>query len=117
MVIPTKVYQAAAAGRAVVSADTPALREVFTPEEDVLAVRPVMPARSPPCCGVFAIRPISAPRIGAAAGRLLGEHLDRRAQGARLGSVLAEAFPDLAERLAAAESAPMAAVLARAPVG
>ena len=36
MVIPNKVYEAAAVGRAVVSADTPAMREVFTDGEDIV---------------------------------------------------------------------------------
>lgn len=35
-VIPHKVYQAAASGRAVVTADTPAIREVFSPEDAIL---------------------------------------------------------------------------------
>ncbi len=117
MVIPTKVYQAAASGRAVVSADTPALREVFRPEEDVLAVRPGDAVALTVMLRRLRDTPDLAPRIGGAAGRLLAEHLDRRAQGARLGSVLAAAFPDLAERLAAAEPAAMAPVSAGAPGG
>ncbi len=36
MVIPNKVYEAAAVGRAVVTADTPAVRELFTADENVV---------------------------------------------------------------------------------
>ncbi len=39
-VVPNKVYQGLALGRAMVTADTPALREFFTPGEHLLAVRP-----------------------------------------------------------------------------
>ena len=40
MVIPNKVYQALAVGRAVVTADTPAIRELFTDGEHLLTVPP-----------------------------------------------------------------------------
>jgi glycosyltransferase involved in cell wall biosynthesis len=100
MVIPTKVYQAAAAGRAVVSSDTPALREVFTPEEDVLTVRDGDPRALAVMLRRLRDTPELAPRIGAAAGRLLAEHLDPAAQGARLRAVLTTTFPDLAGRFA-----------------
>ena len=40
MVIPNKVYQAAAVGSAIVTADTPAIREVFVPGESVYAIEP-----------------------------------------------------------------------------
>ena len=40
MVIPNKVYQALAVGRAVVTADTPAIRELFTDGEQLLTVPP-----------------------------------------------------------------------------
>jgi glycosyltransferase involved in cell wall biosynthesis len=39
-VVPNKVYQALAVGRPVVSADTPAMREWFTPGVDCLLTRP-----------------------------------------------------------------------------
>jgi len=115
MVVPTKVYQAAAAGRAVVTADTPALREVFTPGEDVLTVRAGDPAALAATLRRLRDVPEEAGRIGAAAGRLLAEHLDARAQGARLGAILAATFPELASRFAET-AAPIVPVLARAPV-
>ncbi len=115
MVIPTKVYQAAAAGRAVVSADTPALREVFTPGVDVLTVRAGDPVALVAMLRRLRDTPDLAPRVGAAAGRLLAEHLDTRAQSTRLAGVLAGAFPDLAARFDT-PPAPIVPVLARAPV-
>jgi len=105
MVIPTKVYQAAAAGRAVVTMDTPALREVFTPEVDVLTVRAGDPRALAAMLRRLRDDPALAPRIGSAAGRLLVEHLDPAAQGARMRTVLAAAFPDLATRFAPVPSA------------
>jgi GT2 family glycosyltransferase/glycosyltransferase involved in cell wall biosynthesis len=39
MVIPNKVYEAAAVGRAIVTADTPAIREVFADGEDLVLCR------------------------------------------------------------------------------
>jgi glycosyltransferase involved in cell wall biosynthesis len=111
MVIPTKVYQAAASGRAIVSADTPALREVFTPGEDVLTVRPGDAGGLAAALRTLRDTAALAPRIGAAAGRLMAEHLDAEAQGARLAEVLADAFPDLGGRVAGAPA------LARALVG
>lgn len=40
MVIPNKVWQAAGAGCAILTADTPAIREVFVPDVSILACRP-----------------------------------------------------------------------------
>jgi glycosyltransferase involved in cell wall biosynthesis len=40
MVVPNKVYQAAQVGRAIVTADTPAIREVFAHGESVYAIAP-----------------------------------------------------------------------------
>jgi glycosyltransferase involved in cell wall biosynthesis len=99
MVIPTKVYQAAASGRAVVSADTPALHEIFTPETDVLTV----PPGDAPALAAMLQRlrdtPDLAPRIGAAAGRLVAEELGPAAQGDRIRTILRATFPDLARGL------------------
>lgn len=40
LVIPNKIYQAVAMGKAVVSADTPAVRELFTDRENILLCKP-----------------------------------------------------------------------------
>jgi glycosyltransferase involved in cell wall biosynthesis len=98
MVIPTKIYQAAAVGRAIVTGETPALREIFTPGEDVLAVPRGNPGALAAALRRLRDTPDLAPRLGAAAARLLGEHLDRGAQGARLRALLESAFPDLRAR-------------------
>jgi glycosyltransferase involved in cell wall biosynthesis len=96
--VPTKVYQAAAAGRAIVTGDTPAVREVFTPDDDVLVV-----PRGDPGALVAMLRrlrdtPELGPRLGRRAGALVAEHLDARAQGARVRALLGAAFPDLGDR-------------------
>jgi glycosyltransferase involved in cell wall biosynthesis len=114
-VIPTKVYQAAASGRAIVTAETPAIREVFTPETDVLTVRAGDSAALAATLRRLRDDPALAPRIGTAAGRLLAEHLDAAAQGARMRAVLAAAFPDLATRFGPGGSAP-ASEPASAPI-
>lgn len=106
MVIPTKVYQAAASGRAVVTADTPALREVFTPGADVLTVRADDPGDLAILLRRLRGEPETVTGVGMAAGRLLAEHLDAPAQGARLRGILSSAFPDLAERFVVPVAAP-----------
>jgi len=98
IVIPTKVYQATATGRAVVTGETPAIREVFTPGTHLVTV-----PRGDPGALAVALRQLrdDPPRraaLGAAAARLLAEHLDYAAQGARLRNVLTAAFPELAGR-------------------
>jgi glycosyltransferase involved in cell wall biosynthesis len=108
MVIPTKVYQAAASGRAVVGAATPARRGIFTPEPDVVAVPAADPAALAAALRRLRDAPELAPRLGAAAGRLLAEDLGPAAQGARMRTVLARTFAGLAPRLEAADPAPRA---------
>ncbi len=44
MVVPNKVYQAAQVGRPIVTADTPAIREVFRPGESIVAIDATPPA-------------------------------------------------------------------------
>ncbi|GIW39725.1 MAG: hypothetical protein KatS3mg076_0302 [Candidatus Binatia bacterium] len=44
LVVPNKVYQAAAVGRPIVTRDGPAIREIFRPGDDLLAVPPNDPA-------------------------------------------------------------------------
>jgi glycosyltransferase involved in cell wall biosynthesis len=106
MVIPTKVYQAAAAGRAVVTGDSPALRELFTPGAHVVAVPLGDPAALAAALRQLRDAPELGSRLGVAAARLLAARLDPAAQGTRLRDVLAAAFPELAPRLAAADAEP-----------
>ena len=105
IVIPTKVYQAAASGRAVVTGETPAIREVFTPGTHLLTV-----PRGDPGALAGALRQLrdDPPRrraLGSAAASLLADELDYAAQGARLRRVLTAAFPELAGRFAPVPSA------------
>jgi GT2 family glycosyltransferase/glycosyltransferase involved in cell wall biosynthesis len=80
MVIPNKVYEAAAVGRAVVTADTPAVREVFEDGTDVVL------------CGADGLELANAvarlagdeelrERLGAAARRLMLERFSAEALG------------------------------------
>jgi glycosyltransferase involved in cell wall biosynthesis len=105
MVIPTKVYQAAASGRPVVTGETPAIREVFTPGTHLLTV----PRGDPGALAAALRRLRDAPEIGrvlgAAASRMLAEDLDVRAQGMRLRTLLTSSFPELAGRFATVRTA------------
>lgn len=89
MVIPNKVYQAAAVGRAVVTADTPALREVFTPGVDV--------ATCPPADVAALVETIARlrddaerERLAAAASDLMARRFSAAAQAAALLSAVGE---------------------------
>jgi glycosyltransferase involved in cell wall biosynthesis len=93
MVVPNKVWQAAAVGRAIVTADTPAIREVFVPGESIrlvasepgalagaireLAAAPVLRERLAVGARVAALRSagadVRAARLREALGRLLAE--------------------------------------------
>jgi len=94
MVIPNKVYQAAASGRALITADTPALREVFTPGVDVAAC----PSGDAEAL-VTAIQALrhddERERLAAAALRLMAERFSSSARAA----ALARALGPLAGRL------------------
>jgi len=91
MVIPNKVYQAATVGRAVISADTPAVREVFTHGETAW----LCPAGDPRAladaimrlAGDAALRV----RLGEQAARLMRERFSLAARGQRLADILARA--------------------------
>jgi glycosyltransferase involved in cell wall biosynthesis len=84
MVIPNKVYQAAAAARPLVTRDGPGLREWFTPDEHCLAV----PAGDPTALAAAIVRLQDAPalgaRLGSAARRRVTTALDRGSQAERL---------------------------------
>jgi glycosyltransferase involved in cell wall biosynthesis len=95
MVVPNKVYQAAAAGRPLVTRDGPALREVLRPDEDCL----VCPPADPGALAAAIVRLLDDPALGARLGRSARARvLERFAperQGARLGALLAERFGPL----------------------
>jgi glycosyltransferase involved in cell wall biosynthesis len=88
-VVPNKVYQAMAVGRPIVTADTPAAREVLTPERDALLV----PAGD-------------AAALAAALARLAGDSALR----ARLGGAARERFLEMGTPAAVAR--PLHAALA-----
>jgi glycosyltransferase involved in cell wall biosynthesis len=90
MVVPNKVYQAAAAGRPLVTRDGPALREVLEPDEHCL----VCPAADADALAAQIARLLDDPALAARLGRAARAHvLERFAperQAARLGALLAE---------------------------
>ncbi len=92
MVIPNKVYEAATVGRAVISADTPAVREVFTHGETAW----LCPAGNPQALAE-AIRRLAGDvalrtRLGAQAARLMREQFSLATRGERLAAILATAM-------------------------
>ncbi len=76
MVIPNKVYQAAAMGRAVITADTEAVRELFESERDILLCRP------------------DGKSLAAAVARLIEDDELRAALGAEAARLMARRFAD-----------------------
>jgi glycosyltransferase involved in cell wall biosynthesis len=92
MVIPNKVYQAAAVGRPIVTADTPAVRELFTHGETAWLCRPGDPvalaAAIEAPCNDAALRQ----RLGAAAAALMADRFTPAAQGQRLASIFTAAI-------------------------
>jgi len=98
-VVPNKVYQAAAAGRPLVTRDGPALREVLTPNEHCLACPPGDPDALAGAIGRLLDDPAAAARMGAAARA----HLGRELGPARIGAALAQT---LASGLAVRAAAP-----------
>ncbi len=97
MVIPNKVYQAAAMGRAIVTADTPAVREVFSDGENIVLCRPDGRALAE-AIGRVAADAEMRRRIGENARRLVAGHLS--------GSALARRWRALVEGLAPELAAP-----------
>src|SRR5262249_56044391 len=67
MVVPNKVYQAAAAGRPLVTRDGPALREVLEPGVHCVACPPGDPAALATAVAELLALPPLAERLGAAA--------------------------------------------------
>jgi glycosyltransferase involved in cell wall biosynthesis len=83
-VVPNKVYQTLALGRAVVTASTPALRAAFTPGEHLLAVPPGDPASLADAITQLADDPALRTRLGAAGRARMSAEFDEAAVGRRL---------------------------------
>ena len=90
MVVPNKVWQAAAAGRPLVTRDGPALREVLTPGEHCVAVPAGDPAALAAAVRGLLDDPARAERLGRAARALVLERFTPERQAARLRALLAE---------------------------
>ena len=90
MVVPNKVWQAAAAGCPLVTRDGPALREVLTPGEQCLACPPADGDALAAAIARLLDDETFAERLGRAARvRVSAEYAPDR-QAARLGAILAE---------------------------
>jgi glycosyltransferase involved in cell wall biosynthesis len=88
MVVPNKVYQAAAAGRPLVTRDGPALREVLVPGEHCLVCPPEDPQGLADAIARLLDDPAAAARMGAAAR----VHLAREFAPSRIAERLAHAL-------------------------
>jgi GT2 family glycosyltransferase/glycosyltransferase involved in cell wall biosynthesis len=90
MVIPNKIYEAAAMGRPVVTGDTPAVREVFTDGVDV-----ALAANGGADIAAAIVRLIDSPELrlemGGAAAALMRDRFSERAQGLAWSGPLGEA--------------------------
>ena len=92
MVVPNKVYQAAAAGRPLVTRDGPALREVLRPDEHCLACAPADPEALAAAIARLLDDPDLAERLGRAARAHVLDRFSPERQAARLGALLGERF-------------------------
>ena len=97
MVIPNKVWQAAAVGSAIVTADTPAIREAFVPGESICAVEPT-PRALADALLALARDPERRVRLARGARAVFERFAADDARAARLRAALAS--PTLAARLA-----------------
>jgi glycosyltransferase involved in cell wall biosynthesis len=95
-VVPYKVYAGLAAGRAVLTADTPAVRELLSPGDEVWTVPPADPAALAAALARLAEDPALRARLAATGRVAYDARFSPPVLGARLRQVLVEA---LAERL------------------
>jgi glycosyltransferase involved in cell wall biosynthesis len=84
------VYQAAAAGRPLVTRDGPGLREVLTPDVHCLAVPPGDPVALADAIARLLADPALAERLGAAARAHVLAQFGPAATSARLTALLAD---------------------------
>ena len=109
MVVPNKVYQAAACGRPLVTRDGPGLREVLRPGDHCLVCPPADAAALAAAISTLLDDARLAERMGHAARVHLLERFAPERQAERLGGLLAE-------RLGIAPPAPPSVEAARARV-
>ena len=105
MVVPNKVYQAAAVGRPLVTRDGSALREVLAPGEHCLVCPPGDAGALAAAIARLLDDPGRAAALGAAARTHLAREWSPARQAARLGALVTERFapsPAPGRRLAAA---------------
>jgi len=91
MVIPNKVYQAAATGRPVITADTPAVREVFVHGKTAWLCRAGDPAALAESIQTLADDPGLRRRLAEGAATLMTEQFAPALQGQRLAAIFAAA--------------------------
>jgi glycosyltransferase involved in cell wall biosynthesis len=90
MVIPNKIYQCAAVGRAIISADTPAVREVFSHGETIWLCRNDGGADLAEAVQELAGHPARRQRMAQQAQELMGSRFSTAEQARRIGSILAQ---------------------------
>ena len=90
MVVPNKVYQAAQVGRAIVTADTAAIREVFVPGESIYAIAPEPRALADALLALAADPSLRA-RLGNGARAAVARVASPAVRGERLRAALAAA--------------------------
>ncbi len=90
MVIPNKLYQCAAVGRAVVSADTPAVQEVFRNGQSILLVPPDNPAELANAIRRLHREPELRQDLAAGALQLMEEHFSPAARAKRFRDAFLE---------------------------
>jgi glycosyltransferase involved in cell wall biosynthesis len=86
-VIPNKVYQAAQVGRPIVTADTPAVREVFAPGESIVAIPPDPPSLARALAGL-ARDPVLRRRLGDGARHAVETAAAAEVRSARIAAAL-----------------------------
>ncbi|MGF1507237.1 MAG: glycosyltransferase [Anaerolineae bacterium] len=89
-VVPNKVYQCLALGKAVITADTPALRAAFTPGELLLAVPPGDPGALAAAVRALLADPDRRAELGRAAQQRMREAFTQEVLGQRLLAALQE---------------------------
>lgn len=94
MVVPNKVWQAAAMGAPLVTRDGPALREVLRPGRDCAVCPPADPGALAAVLKDLLRHPERAERLGRAARAHVLEHYGPAQQARALGALLAERFGD-----------------------